>query len=247
MIAGSTGMLDSDLRVSRGESMIDDRVVTLKVGCAPTKDFSVHEAILREHSPFFRTALDSRWREGLSRIVELPEDSAEIVSAWIQWLYFRRIPTKPISPPELPMDDGEYELLARMYAFGEKVQADSFCDDCVTAMVLKTDEIAECGTRIFPGHSAIMILYNNTPPGCPARKFVVDMYVEYGLDAWIPKEVEYNHPEFLADLVHAFMANRAEGLPHKQTNYPRRRRWHKQERSREFLRPVGSSDRVAVS
>lgn len=228
--------------------MIDDRIVTLKVGSAPTKDFSVHEAMLREHSKFFRSALDNdRWREGRSRIVELPEDTAEVVTAYVDWLYFRRIASIPVSPPDLPMDDGEYQLLARMYAFGEKVQSDFFCDDCLTAMVLKTDEVAEDGTRTFPSHSAIMILYNNTPPDCPARKFVVDMYHEFAMDAWIPKEIELSHPEFLADLVHAFMSNRAAGPPHKQTNYPRRRLWHKQERSREFLQPARSSERVVTS
>lgn len=35
--------------------MIDARIITLKVGPAPTKDFSVHEDMLREHSKFFRS------------------------------------------------------------------------------------------------------------------------------------------------------------------------------------------------
>lgn len=118
------------------------------------------------------------------------------------------------------------------------MQADPFCDDCLTAMVLKTDEVAEDGTRTFPSHSAITTLYNSTPADSPARRFVVDMYVDFGMDAWIPREPDVNHPEFLADLVHAFMAYRPDGPHHKQTNYHRRRKWHKQERSREFLQPA---------
>ncbi|USW55517.1 Putative BTB/POZ domain-containing protein [Septoria linicola] len=231
-------MFDSDLRVSTRTNTIDDRIVTLKVGPAPTTDFSVHEGILTEHSTFFRSALDNRWREGRSRVVEMPEDSADVATAFVEWLYFRRIASKPVFPPLLPMDDGEYAFLARLYAFGEKVQADPFCDDCLTAMVLKTDEVAEDGTRTFPSHSAITTLYNSTPGDSPARRFVVDMYVDFGMNAWIPREPDVNHPEFLADLVHAFMANRPDGPQHKQTNYHRRRKWHKRERSREFLQPA---------
>ncbi|EME41830.1 hypothetical protein DOTSEDRAFT_74030 [Dothistroma septosporum NZE10] len=237
---------DDDLRVARRESIIDDRIVVLKVGCTPTTDFAVHEAILREYSLFFRTALDRRWREGHSRTVELPDDDAEVVSAYIDWLYFRRIASKPISPPELPMDDGEYQLLAQLYAFGDKVQADSFCDNVLDAMVQKTDDIATDGTRTFPSHSAIMTLYNGTPPGSPARRFVVDMYAEYGATKWIPSESEFNHADFLTDLVRALLKEQQTTSVHKQPNFPRRRKWHKHADAAEFLQPATSRERVRL-
>lgn len=216
-------------------STIDNRIVLLRVGDNPPQEFSVHEGVLREHSAFFRAALDKKWREGHSRQIDLPSDESDVVAAFVDWLYFRRIASKPVSPPELPMDDGEYHFLAGMYAFGDKVQANGFCDDVISAMAMKTDDVAEDGTRTFPGHSAIMKLYNGTPPGSPARRFVVDMYAEFGMNQWIPKEPELNHPEFLTDLVYAFL-ERKRTSSHKVLNYPRRQKWHR--RDGEFLRPA---------
>jgi hypothetical protein len=261
-------MLDSDIRVARrNHTRIDSRIVTVRVGgkvserrrhdgLAPklhqsdqspqdAKDFSVHEGILREHSLFFRTALDAKWREGRLGIVDLPHDDVDVVGAYVDWLYFRTIASKPTAARALPMDDGEYQHLARLYTFGEKVQADAFCDDVLTAMTLKTDDVADDGTRTFPSHSAITTLYEGTPADSPARKFVVDMYAEFGMNAWVPGETDLSHPEFLIDLVHAFMLRRPMGSAHKQSNYPRRSRWHKREQGRaEFLRTVSSRDRV---
>ncbi|KAK4495737.1 hypothetical protein PRZ48_013005 [Zasmidium cellare] len=227
--------------------IIDDRIVTLNVGPGPTTtDFAVHEAILREHSPFFRTALDKKWREGRSRIIELPYDDADVVAAYVDWLYFKRIASKPVSPPELPIDDGEYQFLARMYAFGEKVQADSFCDNVIDAMAQKTDDVAADGTRTFPSHSAIMALYNGTPTDSPARQFVIDMYAEFGAEKWVPKEAEFNNLEFLTDLARALLDRSQASSLHKQSNYPRRRKWYKNGDSAEFLQPATSRERIRI-
>ncbi|EME77419.1 uncharacterized protein MYCFIDRAFT_146637 [Pseudocercospora fijiensis CIRAD86] len=215
--------------------MIDDRIVTLRVGDTSngsTRDFSIHEAILAEYSPYFRAALDEKWRE-CSRVMELPFDDIDIVAAYAHWLYFKRVASKLISPPKLSMDDGEFLMLARLYCFGEKVQDEAFCDGVITAMTLKTYDVAEDGTRIFPGHCAVMALYNGTTKNSISRKFMVDMYCEFGMDLWIPEEAELNHPEFLADLVRAFLGGRKSIVPHMQTNFPRRRTWHKRQQSRD--------------
>ncbi|CAK4030495.1 hypothetical protein DOTSEDRAFT_74030 [Lecanosticta acicola] len=206
------------------------------------RDFAVHEAILREHSPFFRTALDQKWREGRSKHIDLPRDDGDVVGAYLDWLYFKKIACKPISPPELPLDDGEYHFLARLYAFGEKIQADAFCDDIIDAMAFKTDDVADDGTRTFPSHTAIMALYDGTPTSSPARRFVVEMYVTFGAEHWVPDESEYNHPDFVMDLVHAFLKRNHTGSIHRQQNYLRRHQWHKHARSQELLRPASSTE-----
>lgn len=144
------------------------------------------------------------------------------------------------------MDDGEYHFLARMYAFGEKVQADAFCDNIIDAMAQKTDDVATDGTRTFPSHSAIMVLYNGTPLDSPARQFCVDMYAEFGAEKWIPKESEFNHNEFLTDLTRALLDRSQATSVHKQSNYPRRRRWHKNSDNAEFLQPVASRERARI-
>lgn len=225
------------------ESTIDDRIVVIRAGTGHSvQEFAVHEAILRAHSPFFRTALDKKWREGKQRHIDLPQDDVEVVAAYVNWLYFKKVASKPLAPPELPVDDGEYQYLARMYSFGDKVQADAFCDAVMDAMVAKTDDVARDGTRTFPSHSAIMTLYTGTPAESPARQFVVDMYLEFGAAKWISKEADCNHIEFLTDLTRAFMS-RGEKVPlHKKENYPHRKKWHKIPEPDEFLKPAGSDE-----
>lgn len=223
--------------------MIDDRIVIIRVGSEATaREFAVHEAVLRETSPFFRTALDKRWREGRSRRIDLPQDDGDVVSAWVEWCYFKTIASKPTTPPDLPMDDGEFNFLARLYCFAEKTCCDAFADDVVDAMALKTDDVTNDGTRTFPSHTAIMVLYTGTPSGSPARRFVCDMYCEFGIPGWIPKESGLNHPEFLQDLVRAALGKNPRRSIHK--NYPRRKRWHKRGPEEEFLQLAHPTEHI---
>jgi hypothetical protein len=217
--------------------------VILRVGTgSASQEFAVHEAVLRKDSPFFRKALEKNWREGETRRVELPHDDSEVVAAYVDWLYFGKVASKPLAPPALPLDDGEYHFLARLYSFGDKVQADTFCDSALDAMVAKTDDVADDGTRTFPSHSAVMALYNGTPSDSPARRFVVDMYLDFGAEKWIPEDSECNHVKFLTDLSRAFLA-RSAGLPRqRQKNYPHRCRWHKMLDCDEFLLRAESED-----
>lgn len=207
------------------------------------REFSAHEAILRE-SPFFRSALDKRWRESHSRDIDLPQDDGDVVAAFLDWSYFKIIASKPVNAPALPMDDGEFDFLARLYCFAEKTQCDHFADDVINAMALKTDDVANDGTRTFPSHTAITILYSGTPPGSPARRFVCDMYCEFGIPSWIPKENGLSHPDFLQDLVRAALGTNPRRSIHKHSNYPRRRKWHKSCPKEEFSQLARPSDHI---
>ena len=55
------------------------KLVTVRVGKNPNReDFGVHEAVLKEESPFLRAALEKRLAEGQNRVVELPEDAPHV-------------------------------------------------------------------------------------------------------------------------------------------------------------------------
>ncbi|EMF11448.1 uncharacterized protein SEPMUDRAFT_16173, partial [Sphaerulina musiva SO2202] len=63
---------------------------------------------------------------------------------------FRTIASKPWTPPDMPMDDGE-DCSTNCWC---ELQLDSsFCDDGLTGrMVLRTDEVDEDRTRKLPSH-----------------------------------------------------------------------------------------------
>lgn len=93
-------------------------IITLKPGEGHDA-ITIHEDILRDHSPFFKAALDKKWLDGATREIKLPDDTAEVVAAYVDWLYSRRLEL------DVPKDtkgrpEPESELVARLYCFGEK-------------------------------------------------------------------------------------------------------------------------------
>ena len=52
---------------------------------------------------------------------------------------------------------------------------------------------------LSPDHHTVNTIYNGTPPGSPARRFVIDWWTAISIDSIFP-HVQYFHKEFLKDL-----------------------------------------------
>lgn len=72
-------------------------IVTVNVGGAEDKSgevrtFTVHESLVVHYSEFFRAALDGdRWKEGATRVVDLPVDDPDAFELYVSWLYTKRL------------------------------------------------------------------------------------------------------------------------------------------------------------
>ncbi|KAJ3518930.1 hypothetical protein NM208_g14327 [Fusarium decemcellulare] len=51
------------------------------------KEFKVHRAVVCPQSRFFRAALTSNFREGISQTIELPEDDPDILERFLEFMY----------------------------------------------------------------------------------------------------------------------------------------------------------------
>lgn len=203
---------------------------TLRVGAnaGAVEEFSVHEVVLKETSGFFQAAVKKEWKEGSQRIIDMPEDTPEVVSVYVDWLYSDRIYPKT---GELPVDAGthgaESEHLAKLYVFGEKIQDDCFCDAVVTALTKHIDRKTSSG-RFGPSNEAVKVMMEGTARNSPGRRLMLELLAKCVSGQWI--QVNRGSfeaiPGLLADLVVEIM-----GIRDAHTNmpdvFPQRKKWFK--------------------
>lgn len=178
-------------------------IVTVVAGSgAAPRTFSIHEDIINNSSHFFRAALEKNWKERKTRKINLPDDTSEVVASYVDWCYTQEIAFKD---EEHTDPEEEFDLLAKLYVFGDKNQDTAFCSAVVLAMRQLTrgfrkfqDE--DMLTPIYPGPNAISIIYQGTPGDCAARRVLVDLYVATGAKDWLENDEILNIPEFLRDL-----------------------------------------------
>lgn len=199
-----------------------------RIGC---EEFSVHEVVLKETSGFFQAVVKKEWKEGSERVIELPEDTPEVVSAYVDWLYSDKIfPRTGELPADAVMHARESDHLAKLYVFGEKNQDDAFCDAVITAWARHLDtKIA--GKYYYFASDCIASLYAGTSSSSPARKFVVQLFVKYGRKQWLQNDETFMRVgllDFFRDV--AIEQFKEVGSVRAQSDviFDRRREWFKQ-------------------
>ncbi|KAK4495655.1 hypothetical protein PRZ48_012923 [Zasmidium cellare] len=186
---------------------ITTSAVKITAGTDDQESFIVHDTILSDRSPFFKAAISKRWQAGRNGEVHLPEDEPFVVGAYFDWLYSSNIASKSEKPfAELQEDeiDAELEYLCKLYVFGEKILDNEFCNAVVSAITARVDEDHDEGT-FYPGTKAVRILYEGTGEGCPARKMMVQFYMEHGAEEWFGMHGEKHSQEFLTDMCKEFL------------------------------------------
>ncbi|KAK5134964.1 hypothetical protein LTR08_005916 [Meristemomyces frigidus] len=166
-------------------------------GLSNKQSFYVHEAVLRQSSSFFNTALNKEWKEGQEHAVELPDYDACVFEQYVQWLYTARIACMPANNEQSNYGFGR---LTRLYVLGEKLMDPALQTDIINALVLARRSDA------IPINRNVNTIYEGTPVGSPARKLMVDMHVlrqgKNQLKLIAP------HPDFLLDLVTSLLHKR---------------------------------------
>jgi hypothetical protein len=136
------------------------------------QSFTIHEGLLTDRSQFFANALKpGRFKEGIKRLVPLPDDAPEVFAIYAQILY---LPDFLVDVDDLRGAECEqpYIGLCKLYVLVEKLM-----DDTTKAVVLKALErltavfgVPVRGTRI---------IYEATLEDDPTRKMVVKGFTEH--------------------------------------------------------------------
>lgn len=193
--------------------------MTVKVGQDPVEDFFLPEDAIRKYSDFFKAALDKKWKEGQTLVIELPEDDAGVFVEYAQWLCEGKLDLKlPASDVSNYMDEMSFlELtLAHCYIFGEKVMDAKFCNEVLrgmTSLIEHHENIPSKTTSFYkawaPEDEPFDVentIYFSTASGSPVRRFFVDYWVNASHNGYQARETDYMHRDFARDLARSFMA-----------------------------------------
>ncbi|KAL1800542.1 hypothetical protein ACET3X_000884 [Alternaria dauci] len=183
--------------------------VFICVGTDPdTEHFVAHESFLTSRSEFFRRAMNGNWKEAETRTINLPDDNAQVFAHYINYVYTGQLPTTSKTSLELKelteeeFDDhvqDQYEIIFDVFVLSEKLQ-DITTKNAMMKAALATTRLTRNGTEWrTPSRHTVNAIYNGTPTGSPARRFVTDSWTAVSLSFIFSQSRKLNQ-EFIKDL-----------------------------------------------
>lgn len=151
--------------------------------------------LLTANSPFFHAALTGTFAEGLSQIVKLPEDRADVFDYFLYWIYTRRLDHEAVDAEE-PLKPAYFWLL-HLYCLVDKLGVES----CKNAIIEKIALLAEA-TNSVPTPSDTWIIFETFGDldNNPLRKLIVDLFAWKRTDNLLDGHEDEWHPRFMRDL-----------------------------------------------
>ncbi|KAF2731071.1 hypothetical protein EJ04DRAFT_418566, partial [Polyplosphaeria fusca] len=158
--------------------------VIVRVGKDPYQEqFLAHEGTLIKYSEFFKRALSGSWVESDLRIITLPEDDPEIFELFLNYLYTKQLPIQE-QKDYTTLTEEEYgsqfnrecERVGQIYVMGEKLQSTIVKNAAIFAILGLTKLRDFKGELFVPNPNMVRDIYEGTPPGNPARRFLVDIW-----------------------------------------------------------------------
>ncbi|KAF7187988.1 hypothetical protein HII31_10660 [Pseudocercospora fuligena] len=202
-------------RISSRPNPYESKLFRFRVGQDQSRDFLVHEALLKATPGFTALILKSDWKEVQDCVIPLPDDQPEIFRIYQQWLYERSI-CVPEAEDHTALCSTS-RALASAFIFGDKFLDFDFCDaviDCVIEQIWKTSAL---------DISLVEHVWRNTTPSSPLRRLILDLYGFVGIERWLEELQNDNHfhAEFMKDALRDQMKRRGSGsLPAKDPPFP---------------------------
>ena len=191
-------------------------IVLITAGPEKAKHY-VHSRLLCAESGFFRAAFKSGFKESSEQVIDLPEDAAENVDNFIEWLYRERL-------PEISAEALEDLIHHKDYPFDD---VDRLCYQYISADKYDIPRLRKCvlldlmkpGTHCrAPNSGMIAKYYEATGKTSPLRRLLCDWYtLPIGQKFFQDdrhQEVFSQRPEWAVDLLAACARNW--GAPSKQ-------------------------------
>ena len=147
-------------------------------------------------SPFFNSALNGTFAEGLSQTVKLPEDRPDVWDYFQYWLYTRRLDHEAVDAVD-PVKPAYFWLL-HLYCLVDKLGVTS----CKNAIADKVAYLAE-DTNSVPTPTDTWIVFEtfgSNRNDC-MRRLVVDLFAWKRTDNLLDQHEDEWHPRFMRDLV----------------------------------------------
>jgi hypothetical protein len=155
-----------------------DDLVTLLIGPDERKMLAFGNQ-LSKNSEFFKSALKKQWGEGQTRVIRLPEDDAEKVEGYLDFVYGRVLPSSAIGCAD-EFKSASYEPILQLYTFGERI-LDTSIRNAVIKEILRLSNLEDDdGACWQPSFTDVEVIYEGTPAGSAARRLLVDIQIAGG-------------------------------------------------------------------
>ncbi|KAL6705589.1 hypothetical protein ACN47E_006536 [Coniothyrium glycines] len=186
------------------------KTITVHVGPAgASQELQIHESLLLRSSEFFDNALSNDWKEGVKRIVRLPEIDLECFEIWAKWLYTGRIHLTQES--DVSREDGrvtanmEWARWSETYEAASYLQDNDFKDALIDCMIEAMQTVANIPTKLAN------FIYPHSPASSNHRKLAIDVCVHAkNRQTW--RELEKLLTEFMVDVLARVGPLLADGL-----------------------------------
>lgn len=169
------------------------------------KRYTLHKAIISNHSKFFKAACSKAWvNKGKEKIIRLPTVDVEAFEYYTQWAYSGEIvvATKEELAAAADTSTGlRGKRLAKLYVAGEYL-GDSLLRNAVIDRLHETHIESNHG----PGIDEINVAYEGTSAPSTLRRLIVDYFVAYNhasLVKWCEEAAEELPKEFFSELAFA--------------------------------------------
>lgn len=160
------------------------------VGLEGTR-FTVPKAVICASSNFFKNAA-----AGVNGLL-LAEESPDTFNIYLHWLYCKTLPTiLANNDPELLT---EYTILVNCWLLGQTLEDRRFSEAALDAIADCADDPASNMWKKIPEATPIILVYEDTRAGSPARHVLVDIWVKYTHEDDLERLAELLPPQFLLD------------------------------------------------
>lgn len=181
-------------------------IITVLAG-VEKESFVVHEASICARSPFFRAACSKEWKEGQTKVVELPEVEHEAFAVYVHWVYTREIDMTIMTERANTYVAPSFLNLTKMWLLADMLRDVHLCN-CVNDGIIKTDVAIRT-----PGLNMASLGYimEHTPQESTIRRLYIDMHLASLTRAWVRK----NKDEIPRTILVEFALKYADGEPQR--------------------------------
>jgi hypothetical protein len=132
-------------------------------------------------SKFFRAACSERWRSGQDKIVRLPDVETMVFQRYVDWAYCDIL----VSGQDI---SETVALSIKLYLLGDKLD-----DVKLRNKIMKALTSYSVSERILPGIESVKLIWSNTTPSSPLRKWIIDGKILNGSRGKFEENLT-NHP-----------------------------------------------------
>ncbi|KAI8934365.1 hypothetical protein NX059_009100 [Plenodomus lindquistii] len=170
-------------------------------------EFTVHEELLTYHSPFFRAALNGKFKEAEEKKVVLEDVITNVFEFFVHWLYHGRLPSVDDNESLFKMwSTNTTSNLLWIFVFCDRYDVPKLKTEAMNTLLARSQDPA-CG-NCFHSRTAVGYAYDNLPKTSGLRRFLVDLFCRHASPQVWTHPVCDNRIEFFVDALQNFSKHR---------------------------------------